>query len=100
VRDCSYFARGFAKQEGVMTRTSKLLSGSVLALVVATTLASSPALAFSLADIAKGRAACMGDVSRYCASEYPNFGRTLACLQGQKQKISKPCLAAMSAYGY
>jgi hypothetical protein len=42
----------------------------------------------------------MGDVSRYCASAYPNFSRTIACLQEQKQKISKPCQAAMSAYGY
>jgi hypothetical protein len=43
----SDFARGFTKQEGVMKRTSKLLSGSVLVLVVATTLASSPALAYA-----------------------------------------------------
>jgi molybdopterin biosynthesis enzyme len=92
----SDFARGFAKQEDVMKRTSKLLSGSVLALVVATTLAS-PAFAYSAAE---GYAACIGDATRYCASAMPNIGRTAACLRGQKQKISKPCQAALSAFGY
>jgi cysteine rich repeat protein len=88
---------GFAKQEGVMKRTSKLLSGSVLALVVATTLASSPALAFSVTE---GYAACKVDISRYCTSAFLNPGRTIACLQENKQKISKPCQTAMSAFGY
>jgi hypothetical protein len=83
-----------------MKRTSKLLSGSVLVVVVATTLASSPAFAFSIAEVAEARAACMGDISRYCASAFPNLSRTIACLQGHKQKISKPCQAAMSSYGY
>jgi len=80
-----------------MKRTSKLLSG-VLALVVATTLAS-PAFAFSLAEVAQARAACMGDISRYCASAFPNLGRMIACLQEHKQQISKPCQAQMSATG-
>jgi hypothetical protein len=83
-----------------MKRTSKLLSGSVLVLVVATTtLASSPAFAFSLAGVAQAHAACEGDVNRYCASA-PSLGQVIACLQQNKQKISKPCQALMSAYGY
>jgi hypothetical protein len=93
----SDFARGFAKQEDVMMRTSKLLSGSVLALVVATTFASSPAFAYSVVE---GYALCRGDIFRYCASTYPNALRTIACLQEQKQKISKPCQAALSSFGY
>ena len=82
-----------------MTRTSKLLSGSVLALVVATTLAS-PAFAYSLAEIAQARAACTGDVFSYCVSTIGNPDRTIACLQENKQKISKPCQALLTARGY
>jgi hypothetical protein len=93
----SDLARGSAKQEGIMKRTSKLLSGSVLALVVVTTLASSPAFATTEAE---ARAACTGDVFRYCVSAIPNLDRIIACLQGQKQKVSKPCQAVLTANGH
>jgi hypothetical protein len=93
----SHLARGSAKQEGVMKRTSKLFSGSMLAVVVATTLASSPAFATSEAE---ARAACTGDVFRYCVSAIPNLDRIIVCLRGQKEKISKPCQAVLSANGH
>ena len=80
-----------------MKRTSKLLSGSVLVVVVATTLASSPAFATGEAE---ARAACTGDVFRYCVSAIPNLDRIIVCLRGQKEKISKPCQAVLSANGH
>jgi hypothetical protein len=69
----------------------------MLAVVVATTLAASPAFATSEAE---ARAACTGDVFRYCVSAIGSLDRIIVCLKGQKEKISKPCQAVLTANGH
>jgi hypothetical protein len=78
-----------------MKRILKLTSASVaLSLSLATF--STPSFAVGEAE---ARAACTGDVFRYCVSAIPNLDRIIGCLKQQKQKISKPCQAAMTASG-
>jgi hypothetical protein len=78
-----------------MKRTLKLTSASVaLSLSLATF--STPSFAVREAE---ARAACTGDVFRYCVSAIPNLDRIIGCLKQQKQNISKPCQAVMAASG-
>jgi hypothetical protein len=78
-----------------MKRTLKLTSASV---VLSLSLATFSTPSFAVGE-AEARAACTGDVFRYCASAIPNVGRIIGCLKQQKQNISKPCQAVMTASG-
>jgi hypothetical protein len=83
-------------QEEVMKRFWKLTSASIVfSLVLAAS--STPSLAVGEAE---ARAACTGDVYRYCVSAIPNLDRIISCLKQKKQSISKPCQAVMSASGH
>jgi hypothetical protein len=48
----------------------------------------------------RARAACTWDVFRFCFSAIPNLDRIIVCLEREKQNISKPCQALMSANGH
>jgi len=45
------------------------------------------------------RAACQGDVQRYCQSALPDNMRVLSCLQYNRQSISRACQAVLIKYG-
>jgi hypothetical protein len=66
----------------------------VLSLVLATS--STPS--FAVGEV-EARAACTGDVFRYCASSLGSLDRIISCLKQQKPRISKPCQAVMAASG-
>jgi hypothetical protein len=83
-------------QEDVMKRIWKLTSASI---VLSLVLASSSTPSFAVGE-AEARAACTGDVYRYCISAIPNLDRIISCLKQKKQSISKPCQAVMSASGH
>ncbi len=69
-------------------------AAALLALVLATS--STPSFAVGEAE---ARAACTGDVFRYCVSALGSLDRIISCLKQQKPKISKPCQAVMAASG-
>jgi hypothetical protein len=45
------------------------------------------------------RAACEGDVRRYCQSAIPDNLRVLGCLQQNRQRISPSCRGVLTKYG-
>jgi hypothetical protein len=79
-----------------MKRISKLFSAAI---VLSLVFASSSTPSFAVGE-AEARAACTGDVYRYCTSAIPNLSRIIGCLKQQKRNISKTCQAVMAAGGY
>ena len=52
------------------------------------------------AQTATDRAACAGDVARFCRSDTEQgAGAVLACLQKHREQISKSCSAVLVAHG-
>ncbi|HVY57218.1 MAG TPA: cysteine rich repeat-containing protein [Xanthobacteraceae bacterium] len=45
------------------------------------------------------RRACVKDVQRHCREMMPDTFRVLSCLQQNRTKISKPCLAVLESHG-
>jgi hypothetical protein len=45
------------------------------------------------------RAACHGDVQRYCQNAIPDTMRVLGCLQQNRQRISPACQGVLQKYG-
>jgi hypothetical protein len=45
------------------------------------------------------RAACQADVNRYCQNAIPDTMRVLACLQQNRQRISRACQDVLQKYG-
>ena len=45
------------------------------------------------------RAACHGDVQRYCQNAIPDNMRVLACLQQNRQRIGPACRGVLEKYG-
>ena len=43
--------------------------------------------------------ACQRDSIRFCKDAVPDTFRVLACLQHNRTKISKPCLAVLESHG-
>jgi hypothetical protein len=79
----------------VMNRIWKLTSASV---VLSLVLAASSTPSFAVGE-AEARAACTGDVFRYCVSSLGSLDRIISCLKQQRSHISKPCQAVMTASG-
>jgi hypothetical protein len=79
-----------------MKRICKFASALIVYSLVA---AASTTPSFAVGE-AEARAACTGDVFRYCSSAIPNLTRIIGCLKQQKRNISKPCQAVMAAGGY
>jgi hypothetical protein len=79
-----------------MKRFWNLLSAAI---VLSLVFAGSSTPSFAVGE-AEARAACTGDVFRYCSSAVPNLSRIIGCLKQQKRNISKPCQAVMAAGGY
>ncbi len=52
-----------------------------------------------LQGTAEEQRACVRDVQRHCREAMPDTFRVLACLQAQRNKISKPCLAVLESHG-
>jgi hypothetical protein len=78
-----------------MKQIRKLTSASI---VLSLVLAASSTPSFAVGE-AEARAACTGDVFRYCVSAIGSLDRIISCLRHQKPRISKPCQAVMSASG-
>jgi hypothetical protein len=68
------------------------------AVVLSLVLAASSTPSFAVGE-AEARAACTGDVFRYCVSALGSLDRIISCLKQQKPRISKPCQAVMAASG-
>ena len=81
-----------------MKRIWKLTSPSTF-LMLAIAMFSTTAFALETTE-AEARAACTWDVFRFCISAIPNLDRIIVCLEREKQNISKPCQALMSANGH
>ena len=45
------------------------------------------------------RAACEGDVRRFCQNAIPDNMRVLACLQQNRQRIAPSCRGVLEKYG-
>jgi len=45
------------------------------------------------------RAACVGDVHRYCKDYVPDNARVLQWLQTEREKISRPCKVVLQSHG-
>jgi hypothetical protein len=45
------------------------------------------------------RAACEGDVQRHCRAAIPDQLRVLACLQDNRNRISRACQGVLVKYG-
>jgi hypothetical protein len=77
-----------------MTKLRTALAGTA---VLATLLASSSA------GFAQGtpeqRAACMGDVFKFCSSEIPNVAKVTACMKANGPKLSPACKATANSKG-
>jgi hypothetical protein len=77
-----------------MTKLRTALIGTA---VLATLLASSSA------GFAQGtpeqRAACMGDVFKFCSSEIPNVAKVTACMKANGAKLSPACKATANSKG-
>jgi hypothetical protein len=78
-----------------MKQVWKLTSAAV---VLSLVLAASSTPSFAVGE-AEARAACTGDVFRYCVSALGSLDRIISCLKQQKPRISKPCQAVMAASG-
>jgi hypothetical protein len=79
-----------------MKQIWKLTSASI---VLSLVLAASSTPSFAVGE-AEARAACTGDVFRYCVSAIGSLDRIISCLKQQKPRISKPCQAVMAASGH
>ena len=88
-----------------MLRGTLLGVACALAIQVA---AATPSFAQSFAQLpfiplAEGtpedRAACEGDARRYCRDAIPDNMRVLACLQQNRQRISRACRGVLEKYG-
>jgi hypothetical protein len=79
-----------------MKRICKITSALMVVSVVSV---GSTTSSFAVGE-SEARAACTGDVFRYCASAIPNLSRIIGCLKQQKRNISKSCQAVMTAGGY
>jgi len=51
------------------------------------------------AQTAEQRAACSGDVQKFCQGVTPGGGRILDCLAKQKDKLSDACKKVIAAQG-
>ncbi len=75
-----------------MTKLRTALAGTA---VLATLLASSSA------GFAQGtpeqRAACMGDVFKFCSSEIPSVAKVTACMKANGPKLSPACRATANS---
>jgi hypothetical protein len=78
-----------------MKQVWRLTSATV---VLSLVLAASSTPSFAVGE-AEARAACTGDVFRYCVSAIGSLDRIISCLKQQKPRISKPCQAVMAASG-
>ena len=78
-----------------MKQIWKLTSASIVLSLVLTA-SSTPSFAV---EEAQARAACTGDVFRYCITAIGSLDRIISCLKQQKPRISKPCQAVMAASG-
>jgi hypothetical protein len=85
-------------QENLMKRIWKRTSSSTV-LMLAITVFSTTGFALETTE-AEARAACTWDVFRFCISAIPNLDRIIVCLEREKQNISKPCQAVLSANGH
>ena len=81
-----------------MKRIWKLTSASTV-LMLAIAMFSTTGFALETTE-AEARAACTCDVFRFCISAIPNLDRIIVCLEREKQNISKPCQAVLSANGH
>ena len=76
---------------------TKLRTAFIGAAVLATLLASSSA------GFAQGtpeqRAACMGDVFKFCSSEIPSVAKVTACMKANGAKLSPACKATANSKG-
>jgi hypothetical protein len=43
--------------------------------------------------------ACQVDATRFCRAAIPDTFRVLACLQANREKISKPCRMVLESHG-
>ena len=70
---------------------------------LATTAVLATLLASSSAGFAQGtpeqRAACMGDVFKFCSSEIPNVAKVTACMKANGPKLSPACKATANSKG-
>jgi hypothetical protein len=92
---CEFACTVTDTQEKVMKRIWKLTSASI---VLSLVLAASSTPSFAVGE-AEARAACTGDVFRYCVSSLGSLERIISCLKQQRSHISKPCQAVMAASG-
>jgi hypothetical protein len=89
---------GKGGRENLMKRIWKLTSASIVFMLV---IAMSSTSSFALETTeAEARAACTWDVFRFCFSAMPNLDLIIVCLEREKQNISKPCQAVLSANGH
>jgi hypothetical protein len=76
---------------------TKLRTALAATAVLATLLASSSA------GFAQGtpeqRAACMGDVFKFCSSEIPSVAKVTACMKANGAKLSPACKATANSKG-
>jgi hypothetical protein len=95
-------------RHAALARKATMLRTLVLLLLV-TTAGATPALAqlplpplpFSLFEqgTPQERAACQGDVQKYCESALPDVMRVAQCLQINRQKISTACRQVLVSRG-
>jgi hypothetical protein len=78
-----------------MTKLRTALVGTV---VVATLLASSSSAGFAQGT-PEQRAACMGDVFKFCSSEVPSVPKVTACMKANAAKLSPACKATANSKG-
>jgi hypothetical protein len=53
----------------------------------------------SMEGTPEDRAACEGDVRRYCQNAIPDSMRVLACLQQNRGRIAPACRGVLEKYG-
>jgi hypothetical protein len=88
-----------------MTMCKKILLSILLAsspVVIATPgTAAGAQLVLVAAGTAKEQAACRPDVRRFCSKvhESPDSGAFLSCLEANRSKLSKACLAVLTSHG-
>src|SRR5260370_2998732 len=86
------------RQEGTMSRSTKLLIPCSIAVLAASLFRpqTSPAQSAS-GQSSDPRTACASDVQKLCAGVQPGGGRVLACLKQHKDEVSNVCKQAVLA---
>ena len=77
---------------------TKLRTALVATAVAATLLASSSSAGFAQGT-PEQRAACMGDVFKFCSSEIPSVAKVTACMKANGAKLSPACKATANSKG-